>query len=846
MAACVGARAQGAGTEEPLGDGAAGRHYRTTVRHPAGTIRPEDIARAQENLRRYEWARAYARGLQHNADAWLDRLSPEWIVAMIPATTPGDRLFTPCPACRDLNKPSHPHGQYRWDATKPDEMTCEVCGTVFPSDRYPEDKVFTTRNGQKLSFYGGPAFTLFGFQTRPSFTANLRARKVAEAANGCRILAEAYALTGRPAYGHGARQLLLRFADVYPAWLVHVGYGEYADTDPQVAALRIGNLPEDEITPAPGGPDRALHSGYWQGGRATGTGMEAGFVRQMVEAYSFVCFTPEGGAPILTEPERLKIEKDLLLESTALLVADKAVNNKSVGNATAVALVGMALGHPGMVRFGLDVFLKTVDGWFLTDGGPSESWSYAMMTLGGIEALGQAFRGYSDPPGYKDSSGRRIDDFNLYRDTAYARVWQALFNGMQGDLNHPPLADSNQKTGLDKHFAEILAANYPDHVPYVALLKELAGPDLSGGDARAAIYWRPPGLEEKPTAPLALPDILFPALQIGYLRSGETGRDSCLVLSASDWGNHHHRDSLGLYFWQGGEELLGDLGYLWDHPMKPKTFRTAAHNTVMVDGGEQREDGRGGTFTLFSPRGTMKVMEAESSAYPGATLYRRTVTQVEHGPGQLYVMDIFRVHGGRTHQYVFHGPCPPQDLATPEREAAEGPPGLDLERVSGSSATGEWRVTWKQGKGRFRALWLNAPGETSRIGDGWGQRDERGSDAGALLPYIVRERANGTEPSVFVTVFEGSTEGGDIVRNLRRLEVPKALAGDVVAVAVDTPEGTDYFVSSLRPVEVKLDTPQGVLVVNGRFGAVSVRQGKIAATSAVDGTVLSLGGNTGP
>ena len=31
-------------------------------------------------------------------------------------------------------------------------------------------------------------------------------------------------------------------------------------------------------------------------------------------------------------------------------------HGQSVGNATAVALVGMVLGHPGMVRFGLDAF----------------------------------------------------------------------------------------------------------------------------------------------------------------------------------------------------------------------------------------------------------------------------------------------------------------------------------------------------------------------------------------------------------------------------------------------------------------------------------------------------------
>jgi len=841
-AACGGAPARRTAADEPLLDWSAWKLHRTTVVHPAGTIKPADVERAKENMRRYEWARAYAEELRRGADDWLNRLTPEWIATMIPVETPGDTLFTPCPACRDLKKPAHPHGQYRWDAAAPNEMTCEVCGTIYPSEKYPESMVFTTKSGQKLSFYGGPEFVLFGFPTRPSFTANIRARKVAAATRACRELAEAYALTGNEEYGHGARRLLLRFAEVYPNWLVHVGYGEYADMDPHAAALNIKNLPENEITPTPAGPDKSLHSGYWQGGRATGTGMEAGFVRQMLEAYSFIRAKPQSGENILSGEERLKIEKDLLLESTVLLIADKAVNNKSVGNATAVALAGMVLGHPEMVRFGLDVFLKTVDGWFLPDGGTSESYSYATMTLNGIESMGQAFRGYSDPPGYKDAGGRRIDDIDLYRQTAYARVWQAMFNGMQGDLKYPPLADGHRTTALGDRLTELVADNYPEDGRYTALLKELAGPDLSGGDVRTAVYFRPPGLEEKETAPLSLPDILFPALRFGYLRSGETGRSSCLVLSASDWGIHHHFDSLELYYWQDGRELLSDLGYLWDHPMSLMSRRTFAHNTVMVDGGEQLSKGRGGEFTFFASKGPMKAMEAESRAYPQATLYRRTVAQVEYEPGRLYVVDVFRVRGGRKHQYVFHGPGNAYELASPELETPGRIEGLDLEQVRASSAAAEWQVTWNLGATDFRALWRNEPGERSIVGDGWGQRDYRNSDVGAVLPYIVRERAGAAEPSVYVTVFESAPAGREVVRGVRRLAVPEIPAADAVAVAVDTPEGVDYFVSCLRPVEVKLDTPHGELAVNGRFGAVSVRRGEAASASAAAGTTVSLGG----
>ena len=189
------------------------------------------------------------------------------------------------------------------------------------------------------------------------------------------------------------------------------------------------------------------------------------------------------------------------------------------------------------------------------------------MALGGIESLGQALRDYSDPPGYRDAEGRRLDRLNLYHESAYRKVWEAMFNGLQGDLRYPPLADSHVANGLGARFAELMADNYPQCPQFLALLKTMArdnshrgsgtaakdlqllktqaGDDLGRGDNQYALYYRPPGLERRPAPPLCLPDYVFPPPSLGYLRSGPELRDGA-VLSASDWGNHHHYDSLGL------------------------------------------------------------------------------------------------------------------------------------------------------------------------------------------------------------------------------------------------------------------------------------------------------------
>ena len=87
------------------------------------------------------------------------------------------------------------------------------------------------------------------------------------------------------------------------------------------------------------------------------------------------------------------------------------------------------------------------------------------------------------------------------------------------------------------------------------------------------------------------------------------------MLNASDWGGHHHYDSLDLYYWKDGRELLSDLGYLWDHPDSGQTRATRAHNLVMLDAAGQRRQARGGGCRLFATRPGVKVMEASSSAY---------------------------------------------------------------------------------------------------------------------------------------------------------------------------------------------------------------------------------------
>lgn len=836
--------------------------YRSRVKHPCAAIKAPDLARARQNIQRYGWAQRYLRGLRKNADGILGQLNADYLAQMIERTTPG--CIGPCPACRAKGLPWHPNGQWSWSAGKPDQLRCSVCQTVFPNDEFPESIVLQSKwdPEQRFGFIGGEPFRCHGYtRARPCISGIIRAQKVAHATGQLHNLALAYALTEDAKYARGAKAILLRFAEVLPKYLVRAGYGygEYADVDPHVAAERISNLPQDELVYPPNKPDRKIYAGYWAASRIGTSGMDGHWVCQVAQAYDLTCTArdPSDGNAVYSENERIRIERDVLLESTYLAVCDPAINNKSVGNRAGAAMVGMCVGHPGLVRFGLEGLRSTVDGWFLPDGGTSESSAYALMTMGGIQNLALVLRDYSDPEGYVGPDGKRLDHFDSFRDTRYGDCWQSLIWTLQGNLCHAPYADSYATTSISASFAELIAIAYPND-EHIAFLKELAGKDLGAGGGERAVFFRQPGLESRSVPDFTLPDVVFPFLAQGYLRTGPTGRASLALLNASDWGIHHHLDSLNLYYWKDGRELLSDLGYLWDHPDSRQTRRTAAHNLVMIDGQEQKTKGRGGSFHLFAVTPHVKVAEASSRAYEKASLYRRTCLQIDHGEAGSYLVDVFRVRadaGGRRDargrmaarcQYVFHGPGNDFDsqglrlaaVADGESKQPDGSLALESARVAPGDAP--WQITWRVDKDyRFTAFSPGAPGETVTLGNGWGQRDHRNRDRGAVLPYVIRTVA-GAGLRQFVSVFAGEPKDRPLVKAVRRLPLPSGTPSDAVAIEIETTVGTDLVVSMLEPAAVKLSTSAGELATDGRVAAVLTAAGKPTAAALLGGTQLKL------
>jgi hypothetical protein len=335
-----------------------------------------------------------------------------------------------------------------------------------------------------------------------------------------------------------------------------------------------------------------------------------------------------------------------------------------------------------------------------------------------------------------------------------------------------------------------------------------------------ALYIREPGLERKPAPPLTLPDWNPPELRIGHLRSGHDGRESLATLSASHWGNHHHYDSLNLYYWREGRELLSDLGYLWDHPLKHMTMRTVAHNTVLVDEKDQVAKDRGGDVLFFRTSAQVKASEASSRAYPQAKLYRRTTALVDHGGGQTYLVDFFRVEGGQRQDYVYHAAAGACETPGVTLQPAAAEKLYDFSNIRAADGAGVWRAAWPCGGGMRCTAWnIGQPGERVLLADGWGQRDWKNSDIGATLPYIVR-RCQGPGLKTFISVFEGRATGAPFVRNVTRI-------GSSDAVCIETAIGRDYVLSALDGGS--LEAP-GTPRITAHFAVIAEQNGRTAWT----------------
>jgi hypothetical protein len=145
---------------------------------------------------------------------------------------------------------------------------------------------------------------------------------------------------------------------------------------------------------------------------------------------------------------------------------------------------------------------------------------------------------------------------------------------------------------------------------------------------------------------------------LSLLRSGNGENERVVCLDYDAGGGHGHFDGMNMGVFAFGLDLMPDFGYPpvqyggWDSPRARWYFMTAAHNTVVVDGKDQRSGS--GTVTLWHDDKWVKVVRASAPQLVGGQQYERAIALVDINERNFYVADIFRVVGGTLHDKFTH------------------------------------------------------------------------------------------------------------------------------------------------------------------------------------------------
>lgn len=828
---------------------------RAPVRHPA-LLTAAEFRRARRNIEQSAWGRKWLAQTRKIADHVAGQ-APGYVQQMIAELTPYPWSFA-CPACEGVKSQPGMAGPCAWDYRDPETIRCQVCGQAYPDPAFPESGILVCpRMGQTFTCFltmaerahpedrsGRHARQAMGHPISASNAGRLRAQKITFMIQAAKDLALMFGLTGEPRYAAGAVEILNRFAHCHRRWLWHDQYNTIADCAPAYAAWQHTALNLEwkrhfagQAFQADTVERAAMLDSYWGAGRfyPTTGGIHL-VLPSLLLAYDLThAARAASGAPLWDRAQREAVERlflDFALDGEPWLAGPGKLSNQAPRVFAAVGMLGKCLGLPAYVDLALANYEGIRDQSFCPDGFTRESPNYTAMYLAGLFPLIDALDGFRWLEGYPGRTGT-VDYFQT--DPFLTLALQGLLDALQPDGCFLPLGDTaNEAVPWEDEnklrIAEIGLRRRPELVKgkMPALYRGTAPSEY------ALFHLSVEDLEED--RGFAPPEILFPVWKTAILRHGVGPRATTLALAFNPAGGHRHNDALGLYYVNCGQKILGDLGYLGTKPQAAWLHRAACHNLVLVDDAEQLGHGLGGrrapSLRLMATAPGVSVVEASLKAYEQCSEYRRLVALFK-GPGAASLaLDIFRVRGGRKHDYRLFSEIAASDApaARLDFSIARMPPepvlpdygaSLRPEHILGlqearsvTHPPPHWQATWRE-KGAAYRLWLLTP--VDRVAESHGPAQERvGAQLGRRARYAHATREGRELASAFVAVHEPRGPAGSFpIRKAERLAVPASAGPAALALRLETNWG-DYLVFS----EFERETEIAGVLCRGKFGVI--------------------------
>jgi hypothetical protein len=386
---------------------------------------------------------------------------------------------------------------------------------------------------------------------------------------------------------------------------------------------------------------------------------------------------------------------------------------------------------------------------------------------------------------------------------------------------------------------------------------------------------------------------LLPAYGHLTFGDGKNSEQSQVNMGFEDRGNHCEEDVLSFVLYDASTELLGDIRYS-RMAGRPFTEASMGHNTVTVNrttqsrSNHQPSDRVGHLFTggdvLFFEPNLAGISAAEvdgARAYIGAVeRYQRLMIHNTTDPARPYVVDLFRVKGGTTHDYFLHGSTrwdsvtPPPDATTPPATSS-----LSLTHMTGNYPLLEGNETWSDPPpdnapwyGAFRDVW------TARSSGAWdvtfkeltGDRGTRmfmvdngdidvfvakspspfrtaspnDKDPKTFYAYwrpslLARHRTQAGADTLFAAVIE-PLHGASVISKVERLKL-ETDNRESIALGIDFKDGRhDVVLAALSDPATGQPAAGSVTTADGKFSL----SGRVGVWSSVPGSRAHLiGGN---
>ena len=308
---------------------------------------------------------------------------------------------------------------------------------------------------------------------------------------------------------------------------------------------------------------------------------------------------------------REKFENDFLKATWEYINTwDDFTDNIAPSYLMRTARIGQVINEPHYVHWAYHWMLEILYGGCFYDGMWREAPSYHYQTISRIEWDFRELTGYSDPPGYVDPEyGERFDNLDPKKDNPF--ITRAL--------KAPAVLDFPNGISVPIH-------------------------DTWPGERRSS-----PRIRTVST--------ITPGYGHASLGRGTAGDQMQAQLHFSGAYGHSHLDNLNIILFAKGREMLCDVGY--NHTQVRRwNSSTISHNLVAID--RQSQGGGDCNLLAYFPDSNGIAMAAADGKFgyrkiEGVDTYRRTLALIPVSDEDAYVLDVFSVRGGSTHDWLIHG-----------------------------------------------------------------------------------------------------------------------------------------------------------------------------------------------